>query len=87
VRVSSPIGELPFEPRTLRIHNRGIEVNGVMGAWPAQVTITAEDLPAVTRMSARPALIAAAGLATVLGLIRLVRPNRRRHRHRERNDG
>ena len=77
--VSSPIGELPFEPRALRLHAGGIEVTGVMGAWPAQVNITAADLPAVTRLGARPALVAVAGVATVLGLIRLIRPNRRRN--------
>jgi hypothetical protein len=60
------------------MHDRGFEVTGLMGAWPAQVTITAADLPAFARLGTRPALIAAAGLTTALGLIRLIRRNRRR---------
>ena len=75
MRVSSPIGELPFEPRRLRIADNGLRIEGVMGAWPAQVTIDAADLPALIRLS-RPALLAAAGLTTVFGLARLARPNR-----------
>ncbi len=76
MKVSSPIGELPFEPRTVRLHRNGIRVDGMMGAWPAQVTITTADIPSLARVAARPALIGAVGTATVLGLIRLTRPNR-----------
>jgi hypothetical protein len=76
MKVSSPIGELPFEPRSVRLHSKGIQVDGVMGAWPAQVTITAGDLPALARVAARPALVGAVGLTAILGLIRLTRSNR-----------
>ena len=76
MKVSSPIGELPFEPRAVRLRGIGIELDGVMGAWPAQVTLTASDLPALARVAGRPALVGAVGLTAVLGLIRLTRSNR-----------
>ena len=78
MKVSSPIGELPFEPRAVRLRGNGIQVDGVMGAWPARVTI-AGDLPGFARVAARPAIVGAVGLTTVLGLIRLTRSNRHHH--------
>ena len=76
MKVTSPIGELPFEPRTIRLRGSSIQLDGTMGAWPAQVTITPSDLPALARVAARPALVGAVGLTTVLGLIRLTRSSR-----------
>lgn len=76
MKVSSPIGDLPFEPRAVRLRGNGIQVDGMMGAWPAQVTITTGDVPGFARIAARPALVGAVGLTTVLGLIRLIRSNR-----------
>lgn len=45
MKVSSPIGELPFEPRKLRFRKTGIEMEGVMGTWPARVQISGKDIP------------------------------------------
>lgn len=73
MKVSSPIGELPFEPRSVRLRGNGIQVDGMMGAWPAQVTVTAADLPALGRLAARPALVGTVCLTTVFGLVRLSR--------------
>jgi hypothetical protein len=72
MRVSSPIGELPFEPRTLTYRGGTLVVDGLMGAWPARVVIEPGDLPAVVRLIARPAALAAAGAAalTVLAAVR-----------------
>ena len=78
MRVSSPIGDLPFEPRALRLRPGGLELEGVMGAWPAHVRIGLDDVPAILRLVARPAAVAAAALTTVLGVAVLARPNRRR---------
>jgi hypothetical protein len=75
VRVSSPIGDLPFEPRALRLRNGGLEIDGVMGAWPAQVSIGLDDAPAVLRLLAKPAAILAAVVA-VTGVATLARPTR-----------
>lgn len=79
MRVSSPIGDLPFEPRSLRLRNGGIEMEGVMGAWPAQVQISLADAPAILRLIAKPAALAAAVLTAVVGVASLARPNRHRH--------
>lgn len=83
MKVSSPIGDLPFEPRALRIRNGGLEVEGVMGAWPARVQIGLDDAPAVLRLLAKPAVVAAAALATVLGVAAVARssqPTRKERR-------
>lgn len=75
MKVSSPIGELPFTPQTLRYHDRGLRVEGVMGAWPAQVQIDLTDLPGMVRLVATPLAVLAA--TTSVGL--LVRALVRRH--------
>jgi hypothetical protein len=66
--VSSPIGELPFEPRKLTVRPGGIQIEGAMGAWPAHVQIDARDLPALARLLAWPAAVTAAAAITVTGL-------------------
>ena len=65
MRVSSPIGELPFEPKRLRVVGREVHINGEMGAWPAKVVIDASDLPSLLKISALP-------LTAVLVLVGLV---------------
>lgn len=75
MRVSSPIGDLPFEPRALRLRGGGLQIDGVMGAWPAQVRIGLDDAPAVLRLIAGPAALVAAVLA-VTGAATLARRNR-----------
>ena len=37
MRVSSPIGDFPFEARRLRVDRDGLVVEGAMGAWPATI--------------------------------------------------
>ena len=71
MKVSSPIGELPFEPTRVAIKNGGIEVQGRMGAWPAHVQVDATDLPAIARLLVKPVAAAAAATAVVLGLARV----------------
>lgn len=63
MRVSSPIGELPFEPTALRVRGGRVEVEGVMGAWPAHVVIELADLPSLLRLVRRPAIAAAAAVS------------------------
>ena len=75
MRVSSPIGDLPFTPLKLRYHDRALQVDGVMGAWPAQVQIGVADLPAVLRLVPIPLAVLAA--TTTVGL--LARALVRRH--------
>ena len=78
MKVSSPIGELPFEPRKLTVRPRGIQIEGAMGAWPAYVQIDARDLPALARLLARPAAVTAAATVIVTGLASLAARRRTR---------
>ena len=73
MKVSSPIGELPFEPRKVSLKDGGIEIQGLMGAWPAHVHIGLDDLPALARLLARPAAAAAAAAVITAGLTRFAR--------------
>jgi hypothetical protein len=84
VKVSSPIGELPFEPRRLRLSRHGLDIDGAMGAWPAHVHVDASDLPALGRLLPLRALsFAAAGLLVACAGRRRLNPTtpRRRSRH------
>jgi hypothetical protein len=76
VKVSSPIGELPFEPRQMSVKDGGIEIQGLMGAWPAHVRIGVSDLPALARLLAKPAAVAAAAGLISVGLARFARSSR-----------
>ena len=74
MKVSSPIGELPFEPTALRVRGGRVEVEGLMGAWPAHVVIEPADLPSLLRVARKPAIAAAAVILTALTI---------RFRHRQ----
>lgn len=78
MKVSSPIGELPFEPRKLTVGSGGIQIEGAMGAWPAHVRIDVRDLPALARLLARPAAVTVAATITVTGLASLAARRRTR---------
>ena len=78
MKVSSPIGDLPFEPQTLHLQRGGIRMEGVMGAWPATVQITAQDIPALARLVAKPAAAGALATLTIVSLTRIVRSSSRR---------
>ena len=78
MKVSSPIGELPFEPRKLTVGPGGIQIEGAMGAWPAHVQIGVRDLPALARLLARPAAVTAAAAVIVTGLASLAARRTRR---------
>jgi hypothetical protein len=43
MKVSSPVGEFPFELRAVSVRRRGVRLDGAMGAWPAHVEITLAD--------------------------------------------
>ncbi|RLV49736.1 hypothetical protein D9V37_07435 [Nocardioides mangrovicus] len=76
MKVSSPIGELPFEATAIRIVAGGLRVEGRMGAWPAQVDLDISDLPALLRLT-RPALYALGGTTLIVALARRPRAHRK----------
>lgn len=65
MKVSSPIGELPFEPKRMRLRRSYLEIEGVMGAWPARVEISPADLPALLRILRVPLIVAAAAILVI----------------------
>lgn len=73
MRVSSPIGDLPFEPRRVRLGRDGLHVEGEMGAWPAHVHVAPADLPALARLVPRAALVP---VAAAVALWLATRPRR-----------
>ncbi|HEY6278242.1 MAG TPA: hypothetical protein VIX86_18140 [Streptosporangiaceae bacterium] len=68
MKVSSPVGELPFEPTALRLCGGRVEIEGVMGAWPARVVIEPADLPSLLRLVRKPAIAAAVLSLAALGI-------------------
>lgn len=44
MKVSSPIGDLPFKPTRLQVKDKSIHMDGSMGAWPAHVQIEVSDM-------------------------------------------
>ncbi len=44
MKVSSPVGDLPFKPTRIRVKNGSIHLDGAMGAWPAHVQIEISDI-------------------------------------------
>ena len=78
MKVSSPIGELPFKLRKLTVRSDGIKIEGAMGAWPAHVQIEPRDLPALARLLAKPAAVTAAATVIIAGLASLATRRRTR---------
>jgi len=50
MKVSSPIGDLPFEATHFRLRRGAIELVGAMGAWPARIVIYPRDAPKLLRL-------------------------------------
>jgi hypothetical protein len=72
VRVSSPIGDLPFEVEAVRLEGREVVVVGRLGAWESRIHVGPDDLPMLARALRVPiAAAAAAGIAAYLAGRRL----------------
>ena len=67
MRVSSPIGDLPFQVEAVRLEGRELVVEGRLGAWESRIHVGPEDVPMLARTLRVPlAAVAAAGLAAFL---------------------
>lgn len=64
MKVSSPVGDFPFEARRLTVKNGRLVLEGAMGAWPAKVEMEPGDVVRMARLVPWPVL-AVAGLAMV----------------------
>jgi len=67
MKVSSPVGDFPFEARRLTVKNGRMVLEGAMGAWPARVEIEPKDIVHLARLVPWP-VIAVAGIA-LAGLV------------------
>jgi hypothetical protein len=71
MKVSSPVGDFPFEPVRLTVGSRHLTLEGQVGAWPAKVELEPRDLVSLGRVAGlRFALPAIAALAVMTGLRR-----------------
>jgi hypothetical protein len=77
MKVSSPVGDFPFEARRLRLEGQTLIVDGSMGAWPARVEIARDDIPRLLRLVPGPLLAAGVSLVLVL-LVRALTPAKSR---------
>ncbi len=67
MRVSSPIGDLPFEVDAVRLEGREVVVDGRLGAWESRIHVGPDDVPMLARALRVPiAAAAAVGLAAYL---------------------
>ena len=69
MKVTSPIGEMPFTADRARLTRHGVIIEGSMGAWPAKVTVSAADTPQLLRVALVPLLILAVVMAAVITAI------------------
>ena len=67
MRVSSPLGDLPFEVEAVRIEGRELVVEGRLGAWGSRIHVGPDDVPMLARALRVPiAAVAVAGLTAYL---------------------
>ncbi len=76
MKVSSPVGEFPFEPERVRLAGGRLRLEGRMGAWPAQVELGPADGIHALRLVG-PSLLAP-GLAVLVLASLLRRRSKRR---------
>jgi hypothetical protein len=67
MRVSSPIGDLPFEVTTVRREGRELVVEGLLGTWPSRIHIGVADVRMLARALRVPLAVgASAAVAAVV---------------------
>jgi hypothetical protein len=75
MKVSSPVGDFPFEADEIGLERGHLVIRGSMGAWPARIEIGPEDVPRLVRLIPSSAL-AASGLLVIAILGWLLRGGR-----------
>ena len=71
MKVTSPIGELPFTVRGVSVRNGHVVVDGELGAWRSRVEVGPGDVSMLARALRGPLIAAGAGIALVAVLRRL----------------
>ena len=72
MKVSSPVGDFPYTPTSIRYEAGEFVVEGAMGAWPATIRVGMGDAPAIAQLVPRPLLAGIGVVVSVLLLRRLV---------------
>lgn len=72
MKVSSPIGDLPFKPTEIKISEGAVLMEGNMGAWPAHVQIELSDLVDIAFLL-RYVLLAVLTALTAIFALRYIR--------------
>jgi hypothetical protein len=73
MKVSSPVGDFPFEPVALKVKRGHVILEGQVGAWPARVEFQPRDLVGLGRVvGARAAVAALAGVVLLARVRRWV---------------
>lgn len=78
MKVSSPVGEFPFELERLRRHGTHLSLEGRMGAWPAHVEVGPEDGLRLLRVGGATVLVPVLGALLLGGAVRRRVAGRRR---------
>lgn len=47
MKISSPIGNVPFTPNSIKIGKGVLIIDGSMGAWPVTIQIEPSDIPRI----------------------------------------
>jgi len=71
MKVTSPIGELPFTVRSVSLEGRHMVVEGELGTWRSRIEVGVEDLPMLARAFRGPLVAAGIGVAALAILRRL----------------
>jgi len=74
MKVSSPVGDFPFEPTRVTVKPRHLTLEGQVGAWPARVEFEPKDVLTLARAAgARGAVLPLAAVVLVAGARRWMR--------------
>jgi hypothetical protein len=70
MKVSSPVGDFPFEPLRLKVGPGHLTLEGQVGAWPARVEFAPGDLVSLARAAGGRAAVPALAAVVALALAR-----------------
>jgi hypothetical protein len=74
MKVSSPVGDFPFEPLRVTVKPRHLTLEGQVGAWPARVEFEPKDVLTLARAAgAGGAVLPLAAVVLVAGVRRWMR--------------
>jgi hypothetical protein len=70
MKVSSPVGDFPFEPLRLKAGRGHLTLEGQVGAWPARVEFAPGDLVSLARAAGARAAVPALAAVVALAMAR-----------------